>query len=41
MADPSKLQAGTTGLEPAISGVTGQRGLQLPYVPKELPMAFK
>ena len=25
--------AGTTGLEPAISGVTGQRGLQLPYVP--------
>jgi hypothetical protein len=28
------ISAGTTRLELAISGVTGQRGLQLPYVPR-------
>jgi hypothetical protein len=27
--------AGTTGLEPATSAVTGQRSNQLSYVPKE------
>ena len=30
----SRLVAGTTGLEPATSAVTGQRSNQLSYVPK-------
>jgi hypothetical protein len=31
--------AGTTGLEPATSAVTGQRSDQLSYVPREKPAA--
>jgi hypothetical protein len=30
--------AGTTGLEPATSAVTGQRSDQLSYVPREMPL---
>jgi hypothetical protein len=34
---PSESMAGTTGLEPATSAVTGQRSNQLSYVPPESP----
>jgi hypothetical protein len=33
--------AGTTGLEPATSAVTGQRSNQLNYVPRVKPVALK
>jgi hypothetical protein len=32
---PLESMAGTTGLEPATSAVTGQRSNQLSYVPKQ------
>jgi hypothetical protein len=32
-----RFMAGTTGLEPATSAVTGQRSNQLSYVPTGLP----
>jgi hypothetical protein len=36
-----KNMAGTTGLEPATSAVTGQRSNQLNYVPRVLPKTYK
>jgi hypothetical protein len=33
--------AGTTGLEPATSAVTGQRSNQLSYVPAMLPSGLR
>jgi hypothetical protein len=36
MRKPFKRMAGTTGLEPAASAVTGQRSNQLNYVPTPL-----
>jgi hypothetical protein len=35
-SNPLKRMAGTTGLEPAASAVTGQRSNQLNYVPTRL-----
>ena len=34
MVEPSVMLAGSTGLEPAASGVTGRRSNQLNYDPK-------
>jgi hypothetical protein len=34
ISDSYRFMAGTTGLEPATSAVTGQRSNQLSYVPK-------
>jgi len=34
----SEMLAGSTGLEPAASGVTGRRSNQLNYDPKELTL---
>ena len=34
--DPDRIMAGPTGLEPATSGVTGQRSNQLSYGPKRI-----
>jgi hypothetical protein len=35
------MMAGTTGLEPATSAVTGQRSNQLSYVPAMLPSGLR
>ena len=34
MLEPGEMLAGSTGLEPAASGVTGRRSNQLNYDPK-------
>ena len=41
MLVPSKMLAGSTGLEPAASGVTGRRSNQLNYHPKLTPASQK
>jgi hypothetical protein len=36
-----ETKAGTTGLEPAIFGVTGRRGLRSPTLPKDARVAAR